>query len=73
MGGLPGLALAAIPIIGALLSGSAYFAEKSVNEDSADVEKQKAKNIAYRTLAADVVRRLRDEGLSIGPEDNYES
>ena len=73
VGGLPGLALAAIPIIGALLSGSAYFAEKSVNEDSADVEKQKAKNIAYRTLAADVVRRLRDEGLSIGPEDNYES
>lgn len=73
VGGLPGLALAAIPIIGALLSGSAYFAEKSVNEDSADVEKQKAKNIAYRTLAADVVRRLRDEGLSIGPEYEYES
>ncbi len=73
VGGLPGIALAAIPIIGALLSGSAYFAEKGVNEDSTDVEKQKAKNIAYRTLAADVVRRLRDEGLSIGPEEDYES
>lgn len=72
-GSFPGVALAAIPIIGALLAGSAYFAEKGVNEDTAEVEKQKAKNIAYRTLSADVARRLRDEGLSLLPEDKYVS
>lgn len=71
LGSLPGLAIASIPVLGALLAGSAYFAEKEVNEDSATVELQKAKNIAYRTLAADVARRLRDEGLSLGSEDDY--
>ena len=71
LGSLPGLAVASIPVLGALLAGSAYFAEKEANEDSAAVELQKAKNIAYRTLAADVARRLRDEGLSLGPEDTY--
>lgn len=71
LGSLPGLAIASIPVLGALLAGSAYFTEKELNEDNATVELQKAKNIAYRTLAADVARRLRDEGLSLGPEDTY--
>lgn len=71
LGGLPGLAIASIPVLGALLAGSAYFTEKELNEDNATAELQKAKNIAYRTLAADVARRLRDEGLSLGPEDTY--
>lgn len=71
LGSLPGLTIASIPVLGALLAGSAYFTEKQLNEDNATVELQKAKNIAYRTLAADVARRLRDEGLSLGSEDDY--
>ena len=52
----------AIPLIGALLAGAGYLAERNVNEDQLETEKEKAKNIAYRSLTADVVKRLKQEG-----------
>lgn len=71
-GSMSGATLAAIPVLGALLAGAGYMLEKNVNEDSAETEKQKAKNIAYRSLAADIVRRLKEKGLTIENPEDYE-
>lgn len=71
-GSMSGATLAAIPVLGALLAGAGYMLEKNVNEDNAETEKQKAKNIAYRSLAADIVRRLREKGLTIENIEDYE-
>lgn len=71
-GSMSGATLAAIPVLGALLAGAGYMLEKNVNEDNAETEKQKAKNIAYRSLAADIVRRLKEKGLTIENPEDYE-
>ena len=71
-GSMSGATLAAIPVLGALLAGAGYMLEKNVNEDTAETEKQKAKNIAYRSLAADIVRRLKEKGLTIENPEDYE-
>lgn len=68
-GDLTGYAIAAIPILGAMLAGSAYFAHKDINEDEEDTEKTKGKQVAYRILSGDVARRLRDKGYVVAPDE----
>ena len=59
-----GLLGVSIPALAALLGGAYYMGEREINEDSKEIEKDKAKTIAYRTLTADIVRRLKNEGLT---------